>query len=146
MPQPTSVPTPTSVPEPVVASVTITSPIDGASVAHTELVTGTHSNAPPDHQLWLIVQPHLAPRYHPQLAPLVQRQDGVWSGFAYFGEDPSTNAGEQFQLIVVLATRAASEEFQRYLDQSETVESFEGLPFLPEEGMEMVDQITVTRL
>lgn len=125
-------------------TVEITNPTDGGEVVHSTQVRGTSSNISPDQDIWLVVQPHLAPQFHPQPGPVAQGQDGEWIGTAFFGESPSRNIGEGFELIVVLATREASQAFREYLDQSSRTGSFPGLAFLLD-GTEIEDQITVTR-
>jgi hypothetical protein len=91
----------------------------------------------------LIVQPHLAPTFHPQNAPAIA-SDGEWSAIVYFGESPSRNIGERFELIAISANEEGSRAIAAYLEQAAEDGSFPGLAFLPE-GTELQDQITVTR-
>ena len=129
-------------PEPRV-TVQITDPADGSQVGEKVEVQGTYSNVPSDQDIWVIVQPQLAPRFHPQLGPALRRER-EWSAVAYLGEDPPQGTSEKLDIIVVLATRDASRAFNDYLDEAEKKGSFPGLHQLPE-GVEIKDRATVIR-
>ena len=128
----------------VVPSVEITEPVDGGTVEYITNVRGTFANVPADRDIWVVVQPHLAPQFHPQPRAIIDRPKGEWWATAYFGASPSTNIGEKFDVIVVLADADGSQAFKDYLSQVEQTGSKKGLAFLPD-GVESYDHITVTR-
>jgi hypothetical protein len=134
--EPTSTPAPTPFAE-------ITSPSDGARVYHETRVSGDFRNLSQDQDIWVMVQPHLSPQFHPQ-ENAVKTADGQWFADAYFGEQPSSNVGERFELIIVAATQETSQAFLDYLAEAKETGSFPGLAFLPE-GATILDQITVER-
>lgn len=134
--EPTSIPVPTPFAE-------ITSPSSGALVGFETRVSGDFRNLSQGQDIWVIVQPHLSPQFHPQ-GRAVKTAEGQWSGVAYFGEQPASNVGEEFELIIVAATQNMSQAFVDYLAEAEKTGSFPGLAFLPEEAT-ILDQITVQR-
>ncbi len=143
-PSPTGTPSPGTATPTVPASVEITEPADGGTVEHKTQVGGTVADLALGRDIWVFVQPHLAPQFHPQPKAITNREKGEWWATAYFGTSPSTNIGEQFEVIVTVADRGGSQAIEDYLRQAEQTGSWPGLAFLPD-GVEMYDQITVTR-
>jgi hypothetical protein len=122
--------------------VEITEPLDGETVEHITQVRGTFADVPADRNIWVVVQPHLAPQFHPQPKAIMNRPKSEWWATAYFGESSSTSIGEQFEVIVVLADAEGSQAFEDYLRQAEQAGSYKGLAFLPD-GVESYDQMIV---
>jgi len=83
-------------------------PAEGGVVDHTFKVTGSFSNLPPGASIWVLVQPHDAPQYHPQSGPAIELSGGQWSTIAYAGESPFKNIGGQFEVTVVVAKLSAN--------------------------------------
>jgi len=131
-------------PAPTPPVVTIDMPAKGGVIDHTFKVTGSFSNLPPGASIWVLVQSHDAPQYHPQSGPAIELSGGQWSTIAYAGESPFKSIGEQFEVIVVVADREASMAFLDYLREYQQMGSYPGMTFLPE-GAEIVCEETVVR-
>ena len=124
-------------------SVTIASPQDGSRAGIVVPVEGRSAHIGSDRSIWLFVQPHLAPKFHPQPGPVPRRLTGEWSGRVQLG-DPSHEPaeGEKFDVLAVLTTRQASAVIERYLARSARSGSYPGLDVLPA-GAEIGGEITV---
>lgn len=112
----------------------ITSLRDGSKVDHKQLVSGSVAGAPADAEPWLLVRPYLDGVFYPQQR-LFLDMNHRFKAAVYFGRSAYENAGEEFLLLLVLAS--ASEWTRRYMM---------GVPLkeLPE-SLRILDQRTVTR-
>jgi hypothetical protein len=121
----------------------IISPIDKSTVSYPQVVRGTVSGLEADRRLWAVVVPLRSPAYHPQGGAIPVASDGSWSmASCYFGQPTTTS--EEFQLVIVSATRQASTALRDYLTTANTTRQYPGLPELPE-GAIPLKTINVTR-
>jgi hypothetical protein len=132
--------------------VEILSPQPGR-VAWKTPVSIRYSHLGRDSELWLIER---ADKYYPQLrcpgghpAPTVERlpsqQHGTWTGTIEIGPK-NTRAGSEFQLLVLLTSRQASQLLsERIRDWCNPKVVWPGLATLPEENTEVKDTRSVFR-
>ena len=118
------------------ASAKFTTPADNSPAPVRFEVMGTSENIASGTDLWLFVQPHQTPRFYPQLAPLLVRENGNWSGVARLGDGAP---GEKFDLLIVQVSRDDSRVLLATLEGGD----FGGQPFLPDSSQELV-RITVS--
>jgi hypothetical protein len=125
----------------------ITSPEDGAAVPYRVRVEGASKEVPLDTSPWLFVQANNGFLY-PQgggtgNAVEIDRGDGSWCGFAFFGEDAARSAGKSYSLVLALPTDRADRRLQRELEAGPPVPHWRNLP----EGFDLLaPAIKVTRL
>lgn len=127
---------------PLLPSATISRPANNGQVSYTEVVSGTATAIPPNHDVWLVIQP-LASKLHPQPGPVASPPGGQWSRVAYFGRSPSEDANKQFLLMVVSTPLEGSGQFKQYLIDAPQ-RNFPGLDGLPD-GTVTLASVTVTR-
>jgi hypothetical protein len=88
---------------------------------------------------WLVIEPVPAPAYWPQPGPLLLL-GGKFDTPATFGQNPATNSGDRFILIIVEATPDVSQQFTYFVNHLQGY----GLQRLPA-GSTALAQITVIR-
>jgi len=98
-------------------SASIASPSEAALVPYQVRVTGTSSDVPLTSRPWLFVQANDGDLY-PQGGDHgdnveIDRSDGSWCGYAYFGAPDSSAAGRRYALILALPSPAADRKLQR---------------------------------
>jgi len=131
---------PASTPAPgVTATAQFTNLHNGSRVSFTQQVTGLVSGIPAGMDIWLVVQPLLAPQYWPQSGPLLI-VGGQFHTVAYFGPSSAFSRGEEFNLIIVSAPQDASQRFREFLQEPQAA----GLSALPD-GAQPLTQILVKR-
>lgn len=111
---------------------------EGSKVDHQELVSGVVTGLPPGSQAWILVRPVLAPAYWPQ-SELALDQNGSFRSVVYFGQSARKNAGEEFILLLALATAPVSARFRTFLKAAHS-----GMQELPE-NLQILHQLTVIR-
>jgi hypothetical protein len=111
---------------------------DGSSVDHQELVSGVVTDFPADTQPWILVRPVQAPDYWPQRELLLDK-DGGFRAVVYFGQSARKNVGEEFILLLALATPPVRTQFQAFLRAPGSA-----LQELPQD-LEILHQLTVRR-
>jgi predicted nucleotide-binding protein len=109
----------------------------GGRVNQRDTVTGVVASIPSDSQALLLVQTPRALLYYPQ-AKLLLNQEGGFTSEAKFGRVGSRDGGEEFVLILVLASPTASATFQACLERGDCMAS------LPPDVL-VLDQVTVIR-
>ncbi len=97
----------------------ISSPEEGASVPYQARVAGTSDGVPLDSRPWLFVQSNDGPLY-PQGGGHgndveIDRSDGSWCGYAYFGPPRRWAAGKEYSLLLALPTAGADRKLQRQM-------------------------------
>jgi hypothetical protein len=83
----------------------------------------------------------MAPAYWPQRAALAPDIAGRFIGIAGFGASPTTNTGEEFNLMLVEACPAASQRFQQFNNAPQ----HSGMSQLPFDSR-ILAQVTVKRV
>lgn len=117
---------------------------EGDPVEHTQEVRAVAAGFPDGVEFWVVVQPLLAPQYHPQPGPVARSADGQFLSVAYFGESALKASGEKFILLIVSASSTGGQAFRNYLSQAKSRGTYPGLPGLPA-GTQPTAQITVVR-
>ncbi len=125
---------------PTQAEVSITYPLNSATVQMKETIAGTAKNIPDNQQLWIVIYPQDAYKYYPQ-NPVNVQSDGSWSLPVQFGE--AQNVGK-YDLYAVLADNNAQKQLSDYITKSENAKSWDGMRILPSGTIEFI-KITVTR-
>jgi len=121
----------------VAATGKITRP-QGGTVNRQDTVTGVVASTPPGSQAFILIQtPRERGLYWPQ-AKLLLGQEGDFTSEAKFGRVGSRDSGEEFTLLLVLASSVAAASFQASL------ESDDGMASLPPDVL-VLDQVTVIR-
>ena len=140
-PTPTSTPTPTpsSTPEPAVK---ITTPSEGSYVGTTQLVSGTSQNIPAGYEIRVMIYSQGIDRYYPQDKPADIGINGDWTKYVFIGNE--SDAGKQFDIVVMLADEKAQEYLDDYIEDCIEKGNYPGLETLSE-GLSEHDRITVTR-
>jgi hypothetical protein len=97
----------------------ISSPAESASVPYQVRVAGTSDDVPLDSRPWLFVQANNGFLY-PQGGGHgnnveIDRADGSWCGYAYFGERSRVSAGKEYALLLALPTPGADRKLQRQM-------------------------------
>jgi hypothetical protein len=128
----------------VARAVQVTNLKDGDLVDYIQEVRGTALGLPTGVDLWIMIQPLLSPRYHPQPGPVARSSDGQFISVGYFGESALKTPGEKFILMVVVASSDGSRVIRDYLDGTKRTGSYPGLATLPT-GSEPAAQVSVTR-
>ncbi|MEW5939672.1 MAG: hypothetical protein AB1750_08430 [Chloroflexota bacterium] len=123
-------------------SVTIASPVEGASSARLITVQGSACHLENDEELWLLVVPEGVTAYYPQMGPIVISSDGTWSASAYLGLDDPIDSGKGFMLIVAIADQQGAAAIRTYFSQAEG--DYRGLEPLPQ-GIKLAAQVRVVR-
>ncbi len=122
----------------------ITEPKAGAYTRHELPVRGVYSNPHEGIDLWMVTIPETLQNYHPQSTSAVL-EDGGWSAMAYIGNSrPDADIGVRFTLLLVSATRKASDVFRNYIAEAARRQQWLGLGQLPK-GAEIVHQVEVIR-
>lgn len=139
LPTPTPLSTDTTSDAPIAV---FTSPsTDGQTVPYQSLCTGSITNMPLDHQLWLVVYPHDNLKYHPQNGPAAISSQGGWRNACYVGGPSPSYAGLKVDILAVLVDDAGAQEFKDYLTNAPTMNPpWDGIPSLPA-GAQIVGQI-----
>lgn len=122
--------------------VRITTPVLGATVGHTETVSGTSKNLPAKQVIWVAV--YVRRRFYPQNSPATMYENGRWSSEMQIGRSASTDIGKRFDIVAVVADAKAKKQFEKYLEDGTTWSDWQGLEVLPE-GAHEYDRISVTR-
>jgi predicted nucleotide-binding protein len=115
------------------AAGSLSAPRDDSEVAYKEVVSGVVVGLPPRTEAWILVQPSFEGTYWPQ-RNLPLDQTGSFRAMAQFGRSTTTNIGEEFILLLVMAPPDASARFR----------DSQGLPELPP-GVQTLARIIVTR-
>jgi hypothetical protein len=109
-----------------------------------------YSHLRPDSTLWIIEradkyypQPH-CPGEQPTVQRLPSQQNGSWSQTIAVGTKRS-RSGETFELLVLLASKQASELLSEQIRGWCTRAPWPGLSNLPEENTEVKQSVTVSR-
>ena len=122
----------------------ITEPKTGAYTRHELPAKGTYEKTHEGMDLWMVTIPGTMQNYHPQGTPAVL-ENGEWSAMAYIGNSsPGADGGVPFTLLLVSATRQASEVFRNYIATASKRQQWPGLEYLPK-GAQIVDRIEVIR-
>lgn len=126
--------------------VTLTSLQDGQKVPCMNIASGTYP-IDLEEYIWPVV--YITGRFYPQDegGKAAQKIDGKWYQTVRFGDcdDPqASNAGAQFQLIIITANASANAEFERYLTNAQKTGNWEGMLALPSGADEQL-RIVVTR-
>jgi hypothetical protein len=109
----------------------------GGRVNRSDTVTGVVSCLPPNSQALILVQTPRDQLYWPQ-ARLLLDQEGGFTSDAKFGRVGNQDSGEEFILMLVVASSAAAVSFQS------SIEADSGMSSLPPD-MFVLDKVTVIR-
>lgn len=123
---------------PPVPTAEFTSLHQGSTVSFRQEVTGRIANIPKGMKPWLMIEPVSAPAYWPQ-SPLLLL-GGRFDTPATFGQNPETDSGDKFILIIVEATPDVSQQFTYFINHLQGY----GLQTLPA-GATPLALITVIR-
>jgi hypothetical protein len=143
-PPATQVPTPTETPPP--PKVTLDNLHDNQKVPCSNLARGTFP-AELEKAIWPVV--FVGNLYHPQDegGKAAQKANGEWYQTVRFGDclnNPDTNIGQPFQLIIVTANESANAAFEAYLLNGQKTGKWPGMTELPA-GVEEQVRIIVIR-
>ncbi len=147
---PTPTPTTTDTPTPPPSQAKISSPIDGERVSTNPEVVAEYKNIPNDHYLWVAVHiPKVRPTglIYPQLKDMQLPPHLVGTGIyhTYAALGGKEDAGDPFNIIVLLADQAANDQITAYAKACSFMpNACTGMP-LPETGIQILDFITVNR-
>jgi hypothetical protein len=111
---------------------------DGSNVDHQELVSGVVTDLPPITQAWILVRPVQAPDFWPQREFLLD-QNGGFRTVVFFGQSARKNVGEEFILLLALASPSVSTQFRAFLTAPRS-----GMQELPQD-LQILHQLTVRR-
>jgi hypothetical protein len=111
---------------------------DGSVVSCREMIAGVVSGLPPEAEAWLIVRPGQEAGYWPQCG--LPAGQASFQAPAHFGGSETEDIGEEFGLLLTLASKEASNIFRI----SQAKESSRGLRELPE-GTRTLDEVRVIR-
>jgi hypothetical protein len=111
---------------------------DGSVVSYRERIAGIVSDLPLEAEAWLIVQPGQEAGYWPQCG--LPAGQASFQAPAQFGGSETEDIGEEFGLLLTLASKEASNIFRIF----QAKESSRGLRELPE-GTRTLDQVRVIR-
>lgn len=123
----------------------ITEPEDGVSVPYQVRVEGSSEDIPLAVDPWLFVE-STDHYFYPQGADYgnsveINRRDGSWCGYAYFGAAKPSAAGNTYTLYLVIPEDKADDELQAEMEEGPPVPQLTNLP----EG-QIADTRTVKRL
>lgn len=127
------------------ATLSITSPVQGAVVNLSEVATGHVTCLASGQHAWLILQPVVpgGGGYFPQDQVSAAGNTDSWSTTVYFGGRSAVDNGRQFILLAVIADDSADQRFRAWLANGRASGSYPALPDLP--GATVLAQVTVTR-
>jgi len=132
--------TTTPIRPPIMVTAEITGPRQGSLVSWAQMVTGLVMGLPAGMSAWLVIQPAQPTGYWPQPGPLHPDPNGRYVTPATLGLNAMTDHGEQFILMIVEATTAASQQFKQFIIAAQST----GMPGLPD-GTQVLTEISVTR-
>jgi len=118
----------------------ISTPRQGGLVSWAQVITGLVTGLPAGMSAWLVIQPAQPTGYWPQPGPLHPDLNGWFVAPTTFGLNATTDRGEQFILMIVEATTAASQQLKQFTIVTQST----GMPGLPD-GTQVLTQISVTR-
>lgn len=75
---------------------------------------GTYDETLDNSELWLVVKPLGSPKYYPSDRPIDILPDRKWHVTAYLGRNERADIGQRFVVLVVRASREASDKFLEY--------------------------------
>jgi len=137
-------PPPTTSVEPRTA-LTVSQPEPGSTVPENGFPVSGRSNLSPADSLWVVYRgiTNNNPTFQPQAAPCSISAAGSFSCPTQFVGGPD-DAGEDFELLFILADDAAADEFREYEASDPASRDYPGLDALPE-GATQIGRVTVTR-
>jgi hypothetical protein len=119
----------------------LSSPQDGSKVRHHQVVSGTVSHLRPDAEAWIVVLPTVEGTYWPQFNLSKGHRSGFQNEVWFGGQGRRQYTGAEYTLQLVMAYPDASARFREFQGK----DALKGMPELPA-GVELLDQVTVTRL
>jgi hypothetical protein len=127
---------------PLEPSLKITYPLEDYKVEIEQTVRGTSQNIPEDQKIWIVVFVH-GDNFYPQHYPINVQANGDWISTAITCTEVS--AGEEFDILVVLANKEAQDILNAYIEQCKNEKKWPGLERLPE-GAKIFDRVIVTKM
>jgi hypothetical protein len=115
---------PAASPSPSAPDGKITSVQSGSKVAHESIVTGTATNIPEGHRLWLVVKS--GSTYYPEYGPLVLLADGTWSTPSVV-TGATEDRGKSFTWNLVETGTAGTMQFTEYRKKGEATKIYGGI-------------------
>ena len=114
---------------------------------------GTFANVPDSLELWLVVHSQqtldetgdVYDIFYPQPAPIMKLPGGRWHAVASLGPDPKELPGKEYNLLIVIANRAANRQLTKYSHEASARGVWNGMFGLPR-GVTIMDSVTLERV